>query len=419
MHIIDHKRHGLGRRKARRGNRPIRSLCLFTTVALLGYSGLVGLRFFMPVSSVKPTAKYISRPAEAVTLSWPAYGQSAAGELHAGLLASTSGQTPQPIASVTKVMTALAIMRAKPLQLGQAGPTITLTAADVQLYNNYISNDGSVVKVVAGEKITQYQALQAMLLPSANNMADTMAGWAFGSVQEYTKYANSLAVSLGMKQTTIADASGFSSNTVSTANDILLLGQAALKEPVLAEIVNQSSATIPVQGEIRNVNYLLGIDGINGIKTGNTEEAGGCFVVSASRTLSNGQKKTILAVILGAPVRNTAINDSRKIVSQVEQNYVSIPVAKAGQIVGYYSSDWGQTVPAVIRSDLSVFAWKGAAIKPQIQLDNVSAPGLQGAKVGSIGVAGQSAKTAKSDVVLQSRLQAPSARWRFTRATQF
>ena len=416
MHIIDHKRHGLGRRNTRHGNTFIRSLCLFTAIALLGYSGLVGVRFFMPVPQLKPASKYLSRPSEAVTLTWPAYGQSAAGELASGLLASTAAQTPRPIASVSKVMTALAIVRAKPLQKGQAGPTITLTAADVQIYNNYISNDGSVVKVVAGEKITQYQALQAMLLPSANNMADTMASWAFGSVMEYTKFANSLAISLGMKQTTIADASGFSPATVSTANDVLLLGQAALKEPVIAEIVNQSSAIIPVQGEIRNVNYLLGTGGINGIKTGNTEEAGGCFLVSASRTLSNGQKKTILAVILGAPSRNLAINDSRKIITQVEQNYVSILVAKAGQVVGYYSSDWGQTVPAVIRTDLSVLGWKGAAIKPQIQLGNVSTPTLKGAKVGTVSVAGQ---RVKSDVVLQSDLQVPSARWRLNRATQF
>lgn len=415
MHIIDHTRHDSSKKRTRSSKQKFR-LFLIVSLLIIGlYAALMVYRFAMPVTPIKPVTKNISIKSEQPQVSWPAYGQAAIGEKSAGFLAGSPNQTPRPTASVAKVMTALAVLRKKPLKIGETGPVITLTNADVDLYNDYISKDGSVVKVVAGEEITQYQALQAMLLPSANNMADSLTRWAFGSEREYIAYANSLAMSMGMKQTTISDASGYSPLTVSTANDLLILARAALNEPVLSEIVSQPSATIPVQGKIENVNWLLGEAGVNGIKTGNTDEAGGCFMVSAQRTLQNGDTKTVIAVILGAPSRNKAINDSKPLLSSIEKNFIPITVVKKNQVVGYYTMSWSNNVQAIAAKDVTVTAWRGAKLKPIIDMTDLNIPAAAGSTIGTISVKGQ---LQKSDIVLATNAITPPLSWRLQRAYQ-
>lgn len=415
MHIIDHTRRDSARKRRRNSNQKFRLFIIISCLIFLIYILLMAFRFTMPVTPIKPVVKNLNKVSEPAIINWPNYGQSAVGDKDAGLLSGTSNQTPQPTASVAKVITALAVLRQKPLKLSETGPVITLSATDVDLYNKYVSKDGSVVKVELGEKITEYQALQALLLPSANNIADSISIWAFGGSREYLAYANSLAVSLGMKQTTITDASGYSPETKSTANDLVILAKAALQEPVLAEIVGQSSATIPVQGEVKNVNWLLGTDGVNGIKTGNTEEAGGCFMASAVRTLSTGQKKTVIAVILGAPNRNTAIIDSKSLLSAVTDNYVPIKVVKSGQTVGYYSVPWKGTVKAIVKENLVVSNWRGTQFKPNVNLKDVLVPSKAGTVVGTVSVKDQDQS---SNVVLEDSVNTPPASWRFQRAYQ-
>src|SRR3954452_4217511 len=100
---------------------------------------------------------------------WPPDGQAAfirtgESEVHVG-----PNQHAAPIASVAKVMTAYLVLRDHPLELGQDGPTITLTDADVADTDRRRRQEESVVSVAAGERLTELQALQALLLPSANN----------------------------------------------------------------------------------------------------------------------------------------------------------------------------------------------------------------------------------------------------------
>ncbi|MDQ5885681.1 MAG: hypothetical protein QG628_78 [Patescibacteria group bacterium] len=415
MHIIDHTRHDSRRKPKRNSKSKFRLFIIASSVLLLSYSSFMTYRFVRPVPAIQPVIKNMNQVVEPVQIAWPSYGQASVGEKDAGLLASSPNQTPRPTASVAKVMTALAVLRQKPLKPGETGPTITLTSADVDLYNQYIAKDGSVVKVVAGEKITQYQALQAMLLPSANNIADSLSSWAFGSSREYVNYANSLAMSLGMKKTTISDASGYSPLTVSTASDLVVLARAALREPVLAEIVAQPTASIPVHGEVRNVNWLLGSSGVNGIKTGNTDEAGGCFMVSTVRTLGTGEKKTLIAVILGAPTRNKAINDSLPLISSTESNFVPVTVARKGQVVGYYSVPWSGNVRSVVKDDVIISHWRGTPLRPKTELVDAVVPSVKGTKVGTITVKDQ---MQKSDITLADEIPAPPNSWRFQRAYQ-
>ena len=288
---------------------------------------------------------------------------------------------------------------------------ITITQADVKLYNDYLAKDGSVLPVKVGDQFSQYKALQAMMLPSANNIADTAASWSFGSVNEYVAFANTFVKSLGMDQTTVADASGFSPKTVSTAEDLVILGQAVLANPVLAEIVNQKQAVFPDAGTLGNVNWLLGTDGIVGIKTGNTDEAGGCYLFSAKRTV-DGRQVTVVGAILGAPERNTAMGDSRVLIQAGDKGFETVVAVKAGQVVGRYNLPWGGSVEAVSKEEIKTLNWKGKTLITDTGLSELTAPSPQNAEVGSI-KAGYDGKAVS--VVLSQSTPVPSLAWRIFR----
>ncbi|HEX6506375.1 MAG TPA: D-alanyl-D-alanine carboxypeptidase, partial [Chloroflexota bacterium] len=141
------------------------------------------------------------------------------------------------IASVAKVMTAYLVLRNHPLALGEDGPTITLTDADVADTNRQRLQQESVVPIVAGEQLTERQALQALLLPSANNIAAVLARWDAGSVDRFLVRMNAAAQSLGMTHTRYTDPSGYDDATVSTAADQVHIVDRAMRLPVFASIV--------------------------------------------------------------------------------------------------------------------------------------------------------------------------------------
>jgi serine-type D-Ala-D-Ala carboxypeptidase (penicillin-binding protein 5/6) len=230
---------------------------------------------------------------------WPAYGQAAV-RIGRSQVQAGPNQHAAPIASVAKVMTAYLVLRDHPLRLGQDGPAITLTDADVADTDRRRGRGESVVPVVAGELLTERQALQALLLPSANNIAAVLARWDAGSVDRFVVRMNATARSLGMAHTRYADPSGSDDATVSTAADQVRIVDRAMRLPVFASIVATPSATLPVAGTVYNTNTLLGHDGFVGVKTGSNTAAGGCFAFRAIRWI-DGKRTTITGVVLGQP----------------------------------------------------------------------------------------------------------------------
>lgn len=190
---------------------------------------------------------------------------------------------------------------------------ITLDEQDVALVSEYARKSGTYVPVYAGEQISQYQALQAILLVSANNMSDSLARWAFGSVDNYVVYTNRMLNDLGLNNTEVADASGFSPNTVSTPEDMAKLGFLYMKDPVLREIALQQQAKIPMVGVIRNNNAFANENGVVGIKIGNTDEAGKTYLAASIRQGSNAYEEISIAVVLGSNDLRVAANDALKI----------------------------------------------------------------------------------------------------------
>ena len=259
-------------------------------IAALGYQSLSSSS-----STVLPVA--VQAPPDSV---WPANGQAAfvqTGEsgLHAG-----PNQHPAPIASVAKVMTAYLVLRDHPLRPGQEGPTITLTDADVADTDRRRRQEESVVSIAAGERLTERQALQALLLPSANNIAAVLARWDAGSTGRFVARMNAAARLLGMSHTRYTDPSGYDDATVSTAADQVRLVDRAMRLPVFANIVATPSASLPVAGTVHNTNALLGRNGFVGVKTGSTGAAGGCFAFRVVRWI-DGERTTITGGVLGQP----------------------------------------------------------------------------------------------------------------------
>ena len=233
------------------------------------------------------------------SVTFPSEGQSAIGT-HAGDYVQLSGpEQVRPIASMTKVITALTILDKSPMQLGETGSIITLTTKDEEYYREYVAKSGTVTAVTAGLQMSQYDALQAMLLPSSNNIADTLVDAYFDSREEYLDYANNLLRTYGLENTTVADASGFSPDSVSTPSEMIVVGRVALENQVIAQIVAKPNASIPVGGDIPNYNALIEVEGVTGIKPGLTDEAGHCLLFSATTTDADGNTVKIIGVVMG------------------------------------------------------------------------------------------------------------------------
>ncbi len=255
-----------------------------------------------PNSSAASSGATPPSTAPTAGLAWPATG-AAAFQVGDGPVRSHGDDRPRAIASVAKVMTAYVILLMMPLDTGQTGPAYTITVADVADADRRYQLDESGVPVKKGEVINEREMLQALMLPSANNIAAVLAKWQRGTEALFVAEMNAKAAELGMTHTHYTDPSGYSDTTTSTATDQLLLVNAAMKIAAFADLVKLKTARIPVAGEVYNTNPLLGKDGFVGIKTGSDDAAGGCLAFRTVQT-SSGQQLTITGVVLGQPGPN-------------------------------------------------------------------------------------------------------------------
>jgi D-alanyl-D-alanine carboxypeptidase (penicillin-binding protein 5/6) len=233
-------------------------------------------------------------------VSWPADGVSAADISGFGVVAGPGATRPVPIASVAKVMTAYVVLHDHPLSATGSGPDIAVQPSEAAAFLSQAGEGDSLVTVVAGEVLTERQALEALLLPSADNMAWILARWDAGSRAAFVARMNATARRLGMTGTRYTDPSGLDPSTASTAADQVRLGMAAMRVPALAAIVAMPTAVVPAAGVVRNYNTSLGQDGIVGLKTGSTQAAGGCVVIAAWRQ-EGARHILIVAATFGQP----------------------------------------------------------------------------------------------------------------------
>lgn len=283
-----------------------------------------------------------------------------------GVIAKTQSEENKIMlaASTAKMILGLMVMEEKPFSDGEKGETITITEDMYKKYLWYANNGGSVSKVAVGEEISEYDALVSVFLASSNNMADSLAEWAFSSLDNYREYASAKLKEWGINDTTIgSDASGFNENTTSTTSDLAKIGYMVLKNAVLQKIVGIKEYEVPVAGVLANTNKILGRNRIIGVKTGYIGDTSGYCLVSG---YLEGEHIITIA-LLNAPTRLQSFNDSLEIAVGVQNDIRERTVVKAGEIVGYYDSWWAGPVAIFANEDLEVVGWDKAEKKIEIE----------------------------------------------------
>ena len=360
------------------------------------------------VELIQPAA--LTQPA--AELDWPDTGAGAIGAVgYPDLLGDAGEQESMPIASITKMVTALVLLEEKPLTGDESGPDITFTDEDVDIYYEVLAEDGSVAPVSDGLVLSQREAFEAMLLPSANNYSISLAIWAYGSVDAYLAAADSWLAENGLTDTAVADTSGLSPASVSSPGDLVEIGKLALANPVLASIVKMQTSDLPGIGTVVNTNKLLGTHGVTGLKTGTTDEAGACLLYSAEFTVGD-ETITLVGVMLGGDTHSELNASIVDLLDSVEPGFREVTLADKGAAYASYGTQWGQTSRAVAAESASAVVWSDTPITA-----------VPSARPVTLGEAGEEAGTVDFQVggttvsvplVLEGELTDPGPGWRFT-----
>jgi D-alanyl-D-alanine carboxypeptidase (penicillin-binding protein 5/6) len=262
-------------------------------------------------------------------------------------------------------------------------------------------------------QLTQYQVMQGMLVSSANNYADSLAIWAYGSMENYLTAANVYLKKHGLTNITVADASGFSPESKSNATNLVKLGTLAMTHPVIADIVSQQIATLPGAGTLHTTNLLLMQNEVVGIKTGTTDEAGSCLLFAAKYTVGD-TPVTIIGASLGGPNHTVLARDVKNILASTKAGFHEVTLAKLGQSFASYKTPWGIEANAVTNKNTKVVMWPGMQISQRIQVSNLH-PNNRGIeqKVGTVAFKAGN-QTYESALVLNRPLEKPSWLWRLT-----
>jgi D-alanyl-D-alanine carboxypeptidase (penicillin-binding protein 5/6) len=346
-------------------------------------------------------------------LDWPAHGQAAVEVEGIGSFGASGPSTPAPIASVAKVMTAYLTLLQFPLSAGHGGGfTLRITRAEVEEERARMALDESVVPVTVGERLGERQALQALLLPSANNVAELLAVHDAGSTSAFVARMNATARRLGMSSTRYTDPSGYEDTTVSTAVDQVKLAAVAMRMPALAAIVAERSADLPVAGNVANYNALVGSDGYVGVKTGSDSEAGGCLLFAKRVTIA-GRRLTIIGAVLGQREGSyvpAALASAQGLGDSAAAALRAGVLLPAGSGVLMASGADGQHVSVVTASPMREIGWGGLTVPVSVALAHTTTRLVEGQQVATVSLGG--ATPVSSRAVAARSLPAPSLDWR-------
>ncbi|RFA09068.1 hypothetical protein B7R54_07395 [Subtercola boreus] len=291
----------------------------------------------------------------------------------------------RPIASITKVITALVVLGEHPLADGaDQGPTITLGQADLDVTEEVEAEDQFTEPMYSGQQVTLHDALAITLLTSANNYAESVARWAFGSEDAYLAAARAWLAANGLTQTTLADASGLDPGSASSTADLLHVAALAHANPALVAIAGMPTYDQPDLGTIANQNILLGEDGVDGLKTGSTSYAGFTLLTSAVVPVG-AQPVTLVAVVLATPSLDARFASTRALLASARAGLAQVQLAEAGQVFGTYTLSDGRVVDAVATAPLSAVVFGDEAVTSTVALDDLPSDTVAAASAGSTG----------------------------------
>ncbi len=239
----------------------------------------------MDLPPLPPGDLPVVAPPELEAASWILYDAT-----HDAVLDSHRPDDPRAMASVTKLMTALVVRQNADLD---ELVTVSEEAA---------ATGQAEVGLVPGEQWTAWELVSSIMVRSANDAATALAEHVGGSVEGFAELMNAEAARLGMVNSHFTNPHGLDEpGHFSTANDLLILGRAVLEDPLLARLARTSVIRFRASPDgtprrAENTNELLGVfEGIRGLKTGYTGDAGRVLVSTARRW-----DRTLMAVVLGS-----------------------------------------------------------------------------------------------------------------------
>ena len=214
------------------------------------------------------------------------------------VLFEKDGHTPRPVASTTKIMTALLALEAAQ---EQGDPLVDIT-------QEMVAVEGSSMGLQAGDSISLTGLAAGMLLASGNDAANAAALYLDGSLESFAARMNQRAAALGMEDTHFVTPSGLDGEDaqglghLSTAYDMALLARVALEDQAFRQLCSSPSLAVEFAEPVKRVTYtnhnklLTQYQGCVGVKTGFTKEAGRCLVSASER-----DGALLIAVTLNAP----------------------------------------------------------------------------------------------------------------------
>lgn len=254
------------------------------TVPLVGAPARVTL-------SVRPD------PSRRTAIAWPAEGSAALYVPSAGIAVGHHVRVV-PIASLTKMMTALVALARLPLAPGATGPCLTVGPAQVATYDAMVALDESSVVVAPGERLCESDLLAGTLVHSAGNYAVMLAEMAAGTTGAFVAMMNARAAAMGLAGTHYADVTGYDPASVSTATDQARVAAALMRFAVVRDLVDQATVTLPVAGTVTSYTPFVGEGAVIGVKSGRTGPAGGCDAMAVTFR-AGGRRRVLYAVVTG------------------------------------------------------------------------------------------------------------------------
>lgn len=374
----------------------------------------------LPAASLDWQTPTVETPA-AAQIALPSFGASAVsvsgadaylGEGASGIWQTTGSQDPHPMASISKIITALVVLEKYPLaDASDPGPTITFSKADHDLYDQYYVRGATIAAMPTGTRMSLHDALATMLIPSASNYAEAIARWAFGSTSGFRSAAREWLDAHGLSGTAVVEPTGLDSQNVSTPTDLVAIGKLAAANPTIAAIVGTSSLSIPGPGAIQNTNALLGVDGISGIKTGNLGYGTFAFLFTAGIDVGI-LHLDVTGAIQGGATRESVNSDVLRILDSIRSGFHDVPVARAGDRIGTVTAPWGGSTDVVLARDVDIFTWSDTPISVAVSMADAQ-------EFAAGDVVGQATWTAgphaeSADIIVAERIAPPTDWWRLT-----
>lgn len=259
--------------------------------------------------------------------------------------------TPVPMASTTKIMTAIVMMEKVGVEGLKEEVTVSKEAANTI---------GSRLGLHTGDKITYNDLLYGLMLCSGNDAAVEIAISTYGSVENFANEMNNKAKELGLQNSHFVTPHGLDrEGHYTTALELAKIADYALSIPKIKQVVNTREYTVTINGypkTISNTNELLGyLNGVNGVKTGYTSKALRCLVTSVSRN-----DMDLITVALGADTKKIRTQDSIKMIEYAYKNYKYVNVE---EMVNEEYKNWCNI------NEKRITVYKGEIKRPEIYLE--------------------------------------------------